>query len=53
MLKRLFFKKKEIKKPKTVEENMLYMASLGVAPDKLMAYQKICDKIENTKGVNS
>ena len=42
-----------MKKPKTIEENMVYMASLGVSPDKIMAYQKISETIKNTKGVNS
>jgi hypothetical protein len=49
MLKLLFRKKKNIKKPRTVEENMIYMASLGISPNVIMEYQETANKLKNHK----
>lgn len=37
---------KVVEAPKTVEEQMNRMAAIGMSPDQIMQYQKLCEDIE-------
>lgn len=39
-------KKQPVKPARSVEENMAYMASIGMSPSALMQYETLCKDIE-------
>lgn len=46
LFKRLFNNKKKDITSRSTQENMVRMASIGIAPDKIMQYQENIKKIE-------